>query len=89
MASPLEAVLRRDRWVVGDAIDIIVTRTWSYVLWLANDMDMGGMDMSEFRMIPAVSCWCPCRGDGRPASCSVRIAFRNTASVTLPTPSAP
>jgi predicted metal-binding membrane protein len=23
------------------------------VLWLANDMDMGGMDMTGFRMIPA------------------------------------
>src|SRR5262249_35112157 len=26
---------------------------WSYVLWLAADMGMGGMDMSGFRMVPA------------------------------------
>jgi predicted metal-binding membrane protein len=26
---------------------------WGYVLWLAADMDMGGMDMTGFRMIPA------------------------------------
>src|SRR6266704_409835 len=51
--STLEAVLRRDRWVVGGAIGIIVALAWGYVLWLANDMDMGGMDMTGFRMIPA------------------------------------
>src|SRR5262249_61692040 len=49
----LETVLRRDRWVVGGAIGIIVALAWGYVLWLAADMDMGGMDMSGFRMIPA------------------------------------
>src|SRR4029079_17299775 len=51
--STLEIVLRRDRWVVGGAIGIIVALAWGYVLWLANDMAMGGMDMSGFRMIPA------------------------------------
>jgi predicted metal-binding membrane protein len=51
--STLETVLRRDRWVIGGAIGIIVALAWGYVLWLANDMDMGGMDMTGFRMIPA------------------------------------
>src|SRR6476620_9469126 len=51
--SALETVLRRDRWIVGGAIGIIVALAWGYVLWLANDMDMGGMDMTGFRMIPA------------------------------------
>src|SRR6476620_7037590 len=51
--SALETVLRRDRWIVGGAIGIIVALAWGYVLWLAADMDMGGMDMSGFRMIPA------------------------------------
>ena len=58
--STLETVLRRDRWVVGGAIGIIVALAWSYVLWLANDMDMGGMDMTGLRMIPsgmAASFW--------------------------------
>src|SRR5690242_18909341 len=49
----LETVLRRDRWVVGGAIGIIVALAWAYVLWLADDMDMGGMDMTGYRMIPA------------------------------------
>src|ERR1700727_3118097 len=51
--SPLETVLRRDRWVVAGAIGVLAALAWFYVLWLANDMDMGGMDMTGFRMIPA------------------------------------
>jgi predicted metal-binding membrane protein len=51
--STLEAVLRRDRLVVAGALAIIIALAWGYVLWLANDMDMGGMDMTGFRMIPA------------------------------------
>jgi predicted metal-binding membrane protein len=31
----------------------MVALSWAYVGWLANDMDMGGMDMTGFRMIPA------------------------------------
>lgn len=39
--SALETLLRRDRWVIGGAIGVIVALAWSYVLWLANDMNMG------------------------------------------------
>jgi predicted metal-binding membrane protein len=49
----LETVLRRDRLVVAGALGVIAVLAWGYMLWLAADMDMGGMDMSEFRMIPA------------------------------------
>lgn len=51
--STLEAVLRRDRWLVVSALGVIVVLASGYVLWLAADMDMGGMDMAGFRMIPA------------------------------------
>ena len=51
--STLETVLRRDRFIVAGALGIIIALAWGYVLWLANDMDMGGMDMTGFRMIPA------------------------------------
>jgi predicted metal-binding membrane protein len=51
--SALETVLRRDRWIVGGAIAVVIALAWAYVLWLAQDMDMGGMDMTGFRMIPA------------------------------------
>ena len=49
----LETVLRRDRLIVAGALGAIVALAWAYVLWLAADMDMGGMDMTGFRMIPA------------------------------------
>jgi predicted metal-binding membrane protein len=51
--TALETVLRRDRLVVAGSLGVIVALAWGYVLWLANDMDMGGMDMTGFRMIPA------------------------------------
>src|SRR5215470_1290285 len=51
--TTLETVLRRDRLVVGGALAAIAVLAWGYVLWLAADMDMGGMDMTGFRMIPA------------------------------------
>ena len=52
-ASTLETVLRRDRLVVAGALALIAALAWGYVLWLAADMDMGGMDMTGFRMVPA------------------------------------
>ncbi len=53
MSAALEAVLRRDRAVVIAALGIITALAWAYLAWLANDMWMGGMDMTGFRMIPA------------------------------------
>ena len=49
----LEAVLRRDRLIVAIALGMVAALAWAYVFWLAADMDMGGMDMSGFRMVPA------------------------------------
>jgi predicted metal-binding membrane protein len=49
----IEAVLRRDRAIVASALFVLAGLAWAYVLWLAAGMDMGGMDMSGFRMIPA------------------------------------
>jgi len=51
--AALQAVLRRDRAVVAAALLVLVALAWAYVLWLAADMDMGGMDMRGYRMIPA------------------------------------
>lgn len=51
--STLVAVLRRDRLVVACALSVIAALAWAYVIWLAADMDMRGMNMSGFRMIPA------------------------------------
>lgn len=49
----LETVLRQDRLIVASALGVIVALAWAYLLWLAADMDMDGMDMSGFRMVPA------------------------------------
>src|SRR5262245_51903466 len=51
--STLEAVLRRDRLIIASALGAIAVLAWAYVLWLVADMDMGGMNMSGFRMIPS------------------------------------
>jgi predicted metal-binding membrane protein len=49
----LEAVLRRDRLIVGIALGVTAALAWAYVLWLAFDMDMDGMNMRGLRMVPA------------------------------------
>src|SRR5579871_5110028 len=51
--SVLEALVRRDRLLIAGALGMTVALAWGYLLWLAADMDMGGMDMTGFRMIPA------------------------------------
>jgi predicted metal-binding membrane protein len=51
--AAIEAVLRRDRVIVAAALVVVTLLAWAYVWWLATDMDMGGMDMPGFRMIPA------------------------------------
>src|SRR6266478_8503482 len=51
--AAMETVLRRDRLIVAAALALMTGLAWAYVWWLAADMDMGGMDMAGFRMIPA------------------------------------
>ncbi len=53
MNPGLEALLQRDRAVVIAALAIITALAWAYIIWLAGDMAMDGMDMTGFRMIPA------------------------------------
>ena len=52
-ASVLEALLRRDRAIIIAALSLLTILAWAYLVWLADDMSMGGMDMTGFRMIPA------------------------------------
>jgi predicted metal-binding membrane protein len=51
--AALEQLLRRDRAVIAAALVVLVALAWAYLLWLAADMKMGGMDMTGFRMVPA------------------------------------
>ena len=53
MGGAFEAVLRRERAIVIAALAILTALAWMDLAWLADDMAMGGMDMSGFRMIPA------------------------------------
>jgi predicted metal-binding membrane protein len=55
--AAIEAVLRRDRLIVAAALVLLTALAWAYVWWLSADMNMGGMDMSGFRMIPTGSGW--------------------------------
>ena len=52
-ASVLEAILRRDRAIIIAALSLLTVLAWADRGWLADDMSMGGMDMTGFRMIPA------------------------------------
>ena len=51
--SALEAILRRDRVIIVASIVVLIVLAWFDLVWLANDMEMGGMDMTGYRMIPA------------------------------------
>jgi predicted metal-binding membrane protein len=51
--TSLEAVLRRDRLIVVAALAALTVLAWVDLIWLADDMTMGGMDMTGYRMIPA------------------------------------
>jgi predicted metal-binding membrane protein len=44
-------VVRRDRAIVSIALIILTLLAWLYVLRLAADMEMGGMDMTGTRMV--------------------------------------
>ena len=50
--TALEAVLRRDRAVVVAALAIVTALAWADLVWLANDMWMGGM-----AVVVALSVW--------------------------------
>ena len=53
MGGAFESVLLRERAIVIAALAILTALAWMDLAWLADDMAMGGMDMSGFRMIPA------------------------------------
>jgi predicted metal-binding membrane protein len=52
-SSALEVVLRRDRVIIAASLVVLTLLAWFDVIWLAKDMEMGGMDMTGYRMIPA------------------------------------
>ena len=58
--ATLEALLRRDRLVVGAALAALTAAAWVYLIYLASDMSgMSGGDMSAMAGVPmlAMSMW--------------------------------
>jgi len=55
------------------ALALLTALAWAYVLWRATDMDMGGMDMTGFRMNPAGMGIMARNGQDRRRSLSVAI----------------
>jgi predicted metal-binding membrane protein len=53
MTETMLDILRRDRIIVAAALAALTALAWTYVLSLAADMDMSGMGMTGFRMVPA------------------------------------
>ncbi|MBR0936142.1 DUF2182 domain-containing protein [Bradyrhizobium jicamae] len=51
--SAFEAILRRDRIIILASLVVLTVLAWFDLIRLADDMEMGGMDMTGFRMIPA------------------------------------
>ena len=45
-ASALEAILRHDCAIIIGSFAVLTALAWSDLVWLANDMAMGGMDMT-------------------------------------------
>src|SRR5215468_4335321 len=87
--STLETVLRRDRLVIAGALGVIAGLAWGYVLWLADDMDMGGMDMAGFRMIPAgMGLMAPANAPWRPIEFAFVFVMWSVMMVGMMAPSA-
>ena len=86
--SALEAVLRRDRSLVLTALAIITALAWADLVWLANDMWMGGMDMTGFRMIPAGQGWMmPANAPWQPIEFGAVFAMWIVMMIGMMTPS--
>jgi predicted metal-binding membrane protein len=86
--SALEAVLPRDRAIVLAAIATVTALAWADLVWLANDMWMGGMDMTGFRMIPAGQGWMmPARAPWQPIEFGAVFGMWVVMTIGMMTPS--
>ena len=89
MPSLVETVLRRDRAIIIAALGVITVLTWADLIWLADDMFMGGMDMTGFRMIPAgQSLMMPASEPWKPIEFAFVFAMWAVMMVGMMTPSA-
>jgi predicted metal-binding membrane protein len=85
----LEIVLRRDRAVVAAALIVLTALAWTHVLWLRDDVAMGGMDMTGFRMIPAgMGLMMPASAPWQPIEFVFVLAMWTVMMIGMMTPSA-
>jgi predicted metal-binding membrane protein len=87
--NSLESVLRRDRIIVAAALLVVTALAWFYIFWLAEDMAMGGMDMTGFRMVPAgVGLMLPAQSAWQPMEFLWVFAMWAVMMIGMMTPSA-
>ena len=88
MSSVFEAVLLRDRAIIIAALSVITVLAWADLIWLADDMSMGGMDMTGFRMIPSgQSLMMPANEPWKPIEFAFVFAMWAVMMVGMMTPS--
>jgi predicted metal-binding membrane protein len=87
--ASLATVLRRDRIIVAATLIVLIALAWAYMLWLAADMNMGGMDMTGFRMIPSGhSLMMPATAPWQPIEFAFVFAMWAVMMIGMMTPSA-
>jgi predicted metal-binding membrane protein len=85
----LEGVLRHDRLIIIAALGLLTILAWADLVWLANDMSMGGMDMTGFRMIPAGrGLMMPANAPWQPIEFGYVLAMWTVMMIGMMTPSA-
>jgi predicted metal-binding membrane protein len=83
------AVLRRDRITTSLALTLLTALAWSYLVWLSADMNVGGMEMSGFRMIPSgTRLMMPAHTPWRPIEFAFVLAMWTVMMVGMMIPSA-
>jgi predicted metal-binding membrane protein len=83
------AVVRRDRVAIVLAVALLTALAWSYLLWLAADMDMGGMDMTGLRVIPSgIGLMAPTDMPWRPLEFALVFVMWIVMMIGMMTPSA-
>lgn len=88
-SQAVEHVLRRDRAVMVASLVAVTLLAWAYVFWLANDMTMGGMDMTGFRSIPAgMGMMLPASLPWQPIEFAFMFAMWVAMMIAMMTPSA-
>ena len=87
--AAIEVVLRRDRTIIAAALVALTLLAWGDLWWLADDMAMGGMDMTGFRMVPAgIGMMMPAAASWRPIEFAFVFAMWVVMMIGMMTPSA-